>query len=44
MIWLVLVRTASILDLNLLQASTTVCLSRDPTSTFIFKNRSSILL
>jgi hypothetical protein len=42
--WLLFVRTASILDLNLLQAFTMVSLSRDPTSAFIFKNRSSILL
>ncbi len=34
--WLLVVRTASILDLNLLQAFTTVSLSRDPTSAFIF--------
>ena len=35
---------ASILDLNLLQAFAMVSLSRNPTSTFIFWNRSSILL
>ena len=41
--WLLAVRTASILDLNLL-AFATVSLSRDPTSAFIFWIRSSILL
>ncbi len=35
---------ASILDLNLLQAFAMVSLSRNPTSTFIFWNRSPILL
>ena len=35
---------ASILDLNFLQAFAMVSLSRNPTSTFIFWNRSSILL
>jgi hypothetical protein len=42
--WLLAVRTASILDLNLLQAFATVSLSKDPTSAFIFWIRSSILL
>ena len=44
MIWLLAVRAVSILDLNLLQAFAMVSLSREPTSTFIFWNRSSILL
>ncbi len=40
---LLVVKTASILDLNLLQAFTTVSLSRDPASAFILKTRSLIL-
>jgi hypothetical protein len=40
--WLFAVTTASIQDLNLLQAFPMVSLSRDPISTFIFWNRSSI--